>query len=340
MGAVAGDDGGWAPIEGGAPPPSAGYPPPPPPPAPPYAGYPPPPTAGPYAGYPPPPWAPPALAKAGDARTGPLPLHPMSVGDILDGAFKLFKANAATLVLIVAAITVPLQLLTAFLVRSQVSPGILNVLRDPSLAEAQANRSPLAGFGTTGVTLLLGAFATPFIAGAVSRVVAASYLGQRVEAGEALRYAARRFPALLGAALLVHLIEAGAALACLVPGVLIMPMFTVVAPAIAIERLGPMQAIRRSWRLVRPRYGPVLGICLLTAVISWLLSNVIGAAPSTVAVLFGGNYAWLLIAAGGIGAELVAAPIVVIVATLVYFDARIRWEGFDLQLMAGDLDRP
>jgi hypothetical protein len=326
MGAVAGDDAGWAPIEGGAPPP-------------PNTGYPPPPPL-PNAGYPPPPWAPPSLPKAGDARTGPLPLHPMSVGDILDGAFKLFKANAGTLVLIVAAITVPLQVLTAFLVRSQVSPGILNVLRDPSLAEAQANQSPFASLGNSGVALVLGAFATPFIAGAVSRVVAASYLGQRVQAGEALRYAARRFPALFGAFLLVHLAELGAGLACLIPGVLIMPMFTVVAPAISIERLGPMAAIRRSWRLVRPRYGPVLGICLLTALISGMLSNVVGAAPSTVAVLFGGRFAWLLIAAGGIASELIAAPIVVIVATLVYFDARIRWEGFDLQLMAGDLDRP
>jgi hypothetical protein len=331
MGAVAGNDGGWAPIEGG----SAAAPPPPPPPP----GYPPPPPPPP--GYPPPPqaWAPPYLPKAGDARTGPLPLHPMSVGDILDGAFKLFKANAGTLILIVAAITVPLQLLTAFLVRSQVSTGFLNMVRDPSLAQAQADRSPFASFGNSGVALVLGAFATPFIAGAVSRVVAASYLGQRVEAGEALRYAAKRFPALFGGFVLVHLAELGAGLACLVPGVLIMPLFTVVAPAIAIERLGPVQAIQRSWRLVRPRYGPVLGICLLTALISGMLSNVIGLAPTSIAMLFGGNFAWLLVAAGGVGAELVAAPIVVIVATLVYFDARIRWEGFDLQLMAGDLDR-
>src|SRR4051812_7651554 len=79
-----------------------------------------------------------ALPKAGDARTGPLPLHPMSVGDVLDGAFKLLKANAGTLLLVIGAIVVPVQLLSAFLVRHQVAPGVLNILRDPTDAESQS----------------------------------------------------------------------------------------------------------------------------------------------------------------------------------------------------------
>jgi hypothetical protein len=37
--------------------------------------------------------------------------------------------------------------------------------------------------------------------------------------------------------------------------------------------------------------------------------------------------------------SLVSAPIIAIVSTLLYFDGRIRHEGFDLQVMARDLDR-
>src|SRR5687768_5323330 len=87
----AGDDGDRPPPPPAAPPPAGGWGPPTTPP-----GWAPPTTA--------PGWGPPAgsaggqgwaaaanpyaigAPKAGDARTGPLPLHPMSVGDVLDGA--------------------------------------------------------------------------------------------------------------------------------------------------------------------------------------------------------------------------------------------------------------
>ena len=46
--------------------------------------------------------APVTLPKGGDQRTGPLPLHPMTVGDVLDGAFKLLRANLVVVVLVTA----------------------------------------------------------------------------------------------------------------------------------------------------------------------------------------------------------------------------------------------
>src|SRR5206468_5138917 len=64
-----------------------------------------PPPGGPAAWGPPPPWA--HLPKAGSARTGPLPLHPMTFADILDGAFKLLKANLRTIVLVSAVFLIP-----------------------------------------------------------------------------------------------------------------------------------------------------------------------------------------------------------------------------------------
>jgi hypothetical protein len=278
------------------------------------------------------------LPKAGSERTGPLPLHPMALGDILDGAFKLFKANARTILVVVAAIVVPVQLASAFAVRQQFAPGLMNILSDPTVAEA-SQPGDLAGVATTFVTLLLGALATTFVAGAVSRVVAGSYLGHEVQAAAALRATAKRFGALLGGFILVHILEGIAFIFCFLPALAVMAMFTVVAPAIAIEELGPIQGLRRSWRLMRPRFWPVLGISVLAGILSSLLGNILGGIPATMGTLLGGSFAWLLIAIGAILSELVAAPIVAIVATLVYFDARIRHEGFDLQVMANDLNR-
>lgn len=263
----------------------------------------------------------------------------MALGDILDGAFKLFKANARSIILIVAVITVPLQLLTAFIVRDQVSTGWLEIFRDPTVAEA-SNPGDFGVVGGSFLALFLGALSTTFIAGAVSHVVALSYLGhESTSPAAALKATVRRFPALLVAFFLVHILEGIAFVFCFLPALLPMALFTPVTPAIAIEELGPIKGMRRSWRLVQSRLWPVLGTSLLAGVVSSFLSNIVSAAPVTIGGLFGGPLAWLLLAVGGILAELITAPIVAITATLIYFDLRIRQEGFDLQMMAADLER-
>lgn len=328
---------GWAPLE---PPPGPDPLPPPPP------GHGAPPGAPSMPGAPPPPppppppqgWMPPALAKGGDARTGPLPLHPMSVGDILDGAFKLLKANARTILLIVAAIIVPVQFLSAFAVREQVSMGLLNILSDPTLVDSDAN----FGVGNPAVTILTGVVSLltgPFIAGAVSRVVAASYIGEQMGPGPALRITVRRFGALLAASILVFALQLVGVVLCIVPGLLAFALYTAVTPALMVEELGPVQAMRRSWRLMRPRMWHVLGIAVLARIMAGVLGNLLGGIPSVAATVLGGSFAWFFIAIGAILSSLVSAPIVAIVATLLYFDGRIRHEGFDLQMMARDLER-
>jgi hypothetical protein len=277
---------------------------------------------------------PPSLPKGGSAKTGPLPLHPMSLSDILDGAFKLWKANLSTLVVIAAVFVVPLQLAAAFAQRNaNGGRGILDVINDPTLA--QTNNGPNNGtLVAAGLALLAAAFTTPFIAGAISRVVAASYLGHQEGPGPALRATGRRFWALLGSWWLWHPLEWIGFLFCIFPGIVVMTMFVLVAPAIVVETLGPVQGMRRSWRLVRPRFWAVMGTMLLGGLIAYMLGNIL-ATPFTVLALFIGlHWGWILVGIGGVLTALVTTPIVAIVATLLYFDARIRNEGFDLQVMA------
>lgn len=286
-------------------------------------------------------WGPaPTLVKAGDARTGPLPMHPMTLSDVLDGAFKLFRANARTILLIVFAIILPVQVISSFLLRDQFAPGLLNIFRDPTLAEAAAEEQAGSGqLAITAITTILGLLVTPFVAGAVSRVVGASYLGRTITPGVALGAALRRFPALLGAFVLVHLVELVGFVLCILPAFAASALYTLVAPAIVVEEIGPVRAMRRSWRLVRPRFWPVLGISMLAGIIANILGQVLGTVPIIVALVFGGAFAWVLVALGGLLSSMVATPFVAIAATLLYFDARIRHEGFDLQMMAADLER-
>ena len=272
------------------------------------------------------------------SRSGPLPLYPMSVGDILDGAFKLLRANARTILTIVAAISLPLQLVSAFVLRRSYSPGLLNVLSDPTVAEAASEqRFDDAQLIVQLVTAGLALLATPFIAGAVSKVVAASYLGRTLGPAEALRGTLRRFGALLVAFVVVHLLELVGLILCVLPSIAVMGLCTMVAPAIVVEELGPIAGVRRSWRLGRKRFWGVVGISLLAGFIASTLGSILGTAPQVIAIFVGGSWAWVLIAVASVAAAMVSAPIVSIVATLLYFDGRIRHEAFDLQVMAREL---
>jgi hypothetical protein len=300
--------------------------------------YPPPPYPAPGYGYG---WGgPPPLPKGGSDRTGPLPLHPMSLSDILDGAFKLFKANFRTILTIVAILTVPFHIVGALLQRNLLGGrGFFTVLSDPSaLATSRStggNGRLVATYAVTLINILL----LPFIGGAIAKVVAASYVGQQLSAGDALRAVRRRFWALLLAWWTWHPVEWIGFVLCIFPGIAWMTLFVMVAPAIVTEELGPIQGLKRSWNLAARRFWPTMGVALLGGVMASILGNIVGGIPSFAALAIGLKWGWILLAAGNSLTSLLVTPLVSIVATLLYFDARIRTEGFDLQVIAAGLAR-
>lgn len=297
-------------------------------------------------GYPPPgygqpgwgwPVAPPAGPKAGSVRTGPLPLHRMSIGDILDGAFRLYRANFKTIFTVVVVFSLPLQIAVSLISRSSLGGhSILDVSRDPSLADSSSGGAQVA---VSVLALVVTALVGPFIAGAIAKSVASSYLGHEIGPGEAMRAALRRFFPLLGAAILVKITEFIGLFGIFVGAIFIMPLWVCVAPAIVVEELGPIQGMRRSFRLVSRRYWPVLGIALLSGILTYALGSLLAIVPTVVALLIGYRWGFPLVALAGILTELVRSPLTAIVATLVYFDLRIRNEAFDLQVIAADLAR-
>jgi len=266
----------------------------------------------------------------------------MNVGDILDGAFKLLKANIRTIAIITAVFVVPLQLLAAFTQRNvNGGMGLVQLFNDPSLARsANQNGTDNASLIAAAVTALVALVTAPFIAGAISRVVSASYLGRDEGPAPALRATGRRFWALTASFVLVHLLETVGFVLCILPGLAVMAMYVLVAPAIVVEELGPLQGMRRSWQLVRARFWPTLGIALLAGLFTSILGSVLSTPFSVMALLVGFHTGWILLGVGAVLSALVSRPIVAIVATLLYFDARIRTEGFDLQVMAGNLVGP
>jgi hypothetical protein len=131
----------------------------------------------------------------------------MNLSDVLDGAFKLYKANFRTVVAVTAAFVVPLQLVAAFAQRNLLGGrGFMRVINDPSVAQSTADQRSNAQAVVALVATLLLLLVTPFVAGAISKVVAGSYLGAEIDAGTALRATGRRWWALTAAWILVHFI--------------------------------------------------------------------------------------------------------------------------------------
>ncbi|GAC1601587.1 MAG: hypothetical protein NVS3B21_29280 [Acidimicrobiales bacterium] len=277
------------------------------------------------------------LPKAGSPGTGPLPLHPMSLGDILDGIFKLLRGNFRTIALIVGTLVLPVQLVAAFAQRNLLGgQSILRIINDPSTATT-VQRGNLATTVVAVAASLVNVLLLPFVGGAIATVVTASYGGGSIGAGVALKAMGRRAPALFAAWWIWHPFEVVGFALGVFPGVALMTMFVMVAPVIVTEGLGPWQGLRRSWRLAARTFWSTMAAAVLSGCIAYVMGQVLSGVPSFVGLTIGLRWGWLLLALGGALTALVITPIAAITATLLYYDARIRTEGFDLEVIASGL---
>ena len=291
------------------------------------------------AAYVPPSAGPPPGIAATRPFASSMPLHPMSISDIVDGAFRVLKGNVRTVITVGAVFIVPAGLLVAYLQRDLLGgAGIIGILDDPSTAEAATESSGSQNAATV-VSLFAESISLPFIAAGLARVVGAAYMGGEVTAGTALGVAVRRSWALAIAWCLIHVLELVGFVLLFLPGLAVMTLMVVTAPAISVENLGPIAGMRRSFRLVRGRFWAVLGVAVLAGLIGYALRQAIVALPSILALMIGMQRAWFLLGVGNIAALLVAQSLLALISVLVYFDTRIRSEGFDLQVMAALLAR-
>ena len=352
--------------------PPTGYPPPGYPPsgypAPGYAGappsYPPAPGYGPQPGY----GARPRQVR-GTLTPGIIPLRPLSLSDIFNGAAVYIRANPKATLGLTAVIVVTTQVIT------------LIAAAGPLAAASRLRTAPpdeLTGGDVAAWTLsaaltgLVGWLAGILLTGMLTVVVGRAVFGATIGAGETWAKIRGRLPALIGLvalesaglillAGLVGLIVgaiavAGNAAAAIVIGLplMLMSIATVVylytvlsfAPVlIVLERLPVIDAITRSFALVRNSFWRVLGIRVLAWVVVVLIAGAVAAPFNFLGHLLGGPSGPELIGVtvGAVGAaigRIITAPFSAGVVVLLYTDRRIRAEAFDLVLQTGAAGNP
>jgi hypothetical protein len=270
-------------------------------------------------------------------------LRPMTVADILDGAFAIIKARPMRLLGIAAVFVVPVHLLAAYLQRDLVGgAGLADFWLDSDdpavVAEAQQGSGGSEFLATILIWLVPG-IALMFVAAAVSKLVGAWTAGEDPPAGQLLRSVGRLWWPLLAGFVCVHVVEVLGILTCYIGTVAAMAFYSVTAPVIGAENLGPIEAMKRSARLVGAQFWRVLGICILIAIVDTLLTSALGGLPELLAAWFSWDLevAWILLAVGNIIGAVISTPFVAAASVLLYLDLRIRTEGLDIEITARQL---
>jgi hypothetical protein len=129
-------------------------------------------------------------------------------------------------------------------------------------------------------------------------------------------------------------------LALVIPGIWLYAAWSVTTPALLIEgRRGP-SALGRSFRLVRGRWWPTAGVRLLSNILIAVVSGAITGV--LVAILLAGGRGSVVLTvsvvsfAGAVSAIL-TRPFQAAVTTILYYDLRVRHEGYDVELLAEQL---
>jgi Membrane domain of glycerophosphoryl diester phosphodiesterase len=308
---------------------------------------------------------------------GGVPLRPLGLGDILNSAVTLARRNpAATFGLAAIVMTVYGVISAAVdgIYRTRLATDETTFRSGQSLTSQQAAHlfgSFFAALGPiVGVTVVLSLVLNAALTGMLSAVIGRGVLGRTTGLRQA--WQAGRIGAVLGATVLLFLLGVAVivpvaaavvvlALLHLTPvavligvlggiGAIVFEIVLVIRlsltlPAVVLERISPVEAIRRSWQLSHGSFWRLFGILVLTAIIVGVAADVL-AIPFTIlgAVIGGGSSgllgmatttsaaALIIGAIGSILAATVTRPISAGVNVLLYVDLRMRREGLDLAL--------
>jgi hypothetical protein len=305
-------------------------------------------------------------------KPGAIPLRPLELGNIYDAAFRIIRFNPKATVgsaALVTAVAMIIPILVSAVLAFTVGTGIDssgNIDEDASTAEV------LGFLGSIG-SLLLGAYAAQlgivFVTGMVAHVTHAAAVGRRLSLAEAWAATLGKRWRLLGQTLLVGLtsmlsvvllIGAVVVVAVITGDVLItvllalalvagaIPLFVwlwikvvfLATPALMLEPIGIFASFGRNWRLTKGQFWRILGIGLLTVLITGVAGNILST-PFVFGAQIGGllvpDYYFLVyttgIAIGSVLSNAFVAPFTAAVTSLQYLDQRMRKEAYDVELM-------
>jgi hypothetical protein len=282
-----------APPPGSAPPPGYGQ----------YAGYG---QYGQYGQYP-------GYGRPAAPKPGIIPLRPLNVGEILDGAFTAMRWNPKT-ILVSSAVVAAISGILMTTVTLWVRHGVLANVNLPGNGQTTITGSQVLGFvgvafALAGVSLVFTFLSHTILTGVITVAVGQGVLGRKETLGDSWRATRSRlgplFAVMLLSALFIglgvtlavgffvlmgvllgavaHLVPLGVligvvgGLTAMVFAAIITVRWSLAIPVVMLERRAPLASLRRSWQLVRRSSWRVFWITLLIQIVVSIASGIIQA---------------------------------------------------------------
>ncbi|MGD0908478.1 MAG: hypothetical protein ABSA96_12915 [Candidatus Acidiferrales bacterium] len=265
-----------------------------------------------------------------------LELRPLSLGELLDRTFFLYRRH---FFLFIGISAIPYSLLLIVnLGNILFSRGHIFPQFPPIVTHLQAIPFSAAALGAAALAGIVGVFVFVTSFGATVFAVSEIILGRSASILASLRRASGKLATMFGVIVLIGLIFMGGLILFIFPAFYFMCRCSVAFAAAVLERVGSVDAVRRSFQLTKQFAGRAFVIYLLTFAIAFALVGTLqfplgillviyGRHPSTITILL------VLMQVGSFLGSVLAAPISTISFTLFYYDLRVRKEAFDLQMM-------
>ncbi|MGW5848433.1 glycerophosphoryl diester phosphodiesterase membrane domain-containing protein [Streptomyces sp. NPDC055254] len=316
---------------------------------------------GPQYGYP---GGPGQWGKPPAVKPGVIPLRPLGLGEILDGAVATMRTHWRSVLPITLVVATVVQVISLFATKFMLDDLILAPAED--MTPADAINMVGSTLSVTAVTQFIQYLGTIVVTAMLTMIFSRAILGQSSSISDAWRDARSQLlrlvglTALLGAGLvvlgIVLMLPAilGKSIGLAFLGMLVWAvvaawlgtMFSLASPALMLEKSGVFKAFSRSAKLVKGSWWRIFGITILTAIIAAIVSAIIYYPLSLIGIFgFGGGFAaledgtattaWgtlIFSAIGLIIAQTIVTPFQSGVTVLLYVDQRIRREALDLEL--------
>ncbi|MFI6933514.1 glycerophosphoryl diester phosphodiesterase membrane domain-containing protein [Streptomyces sp. NPDC050287] len=251
------------------------------------------------------------------AKPGVIPLRPLGVGEILDGAVSTMRTHWRTVLgisLTVAVLTEIVVILVQRLLLNDTAGA--EALNDPSASLDELSRALGEALLSSGLVLLISLIGTVAATALLTTVTSRAVLGKSVTLGEAWRDARPQVLKLFGLIILLPLIAIGVVFVGSLPGILLavsgqttggvvlavlggmgvgvvalwlMVRFSLASPALMLEKQSITRSMSRSAKLVRGSWWRIFGIQLLAGLIANIISAIVVLPFTFLAAALGGE---------------------------------------------------
>jgi hypothetical protein len=278
-------------------------------------------------GAPPPPPPPPSAGGGGS-------IPQRGIGDIISTALDIYKANAKSLITIVAIVVVPLSFIGAFLTGVVFAP---DKIETTDLFTGQTIEISDSSLGIVIAGAVIGALISVVISAvlqaAIMRGAALASVGDPLDVEASYRYGFRRLGSVILISILVGLAVGFGLILFVIPGIFLAVKFSVSIPALVVEDRRGTDAMSRSWNITQGFFWHALGVW----VVAFLVQMVVGFVLGAIGAIFGDF--WLVRWIFSAGAQIITAPFSALVSVLLYVDLRARSEALSGETLRTELAR-